>query len=185
MKSILSLILLALSLGVSMGQSIQANQTLEIRVLGVPQSEQNRLNSSYQVSSSGTITLWEIGVIKASGTTPNQLASSIAAAYKAKGIYTSPNFQVTTPTDGALVQKRFTVGGQVKSPGPKPYTNGLTLYTAIQTAGGKTPFGATNRVKLYRNGKVYLYNLKNDQHKNIKIYPGDAIDVPQTDWKGQ
>ncbi|MDA7881857.1 polysaccharide biosynthesis/export family protein [Akkermansiaceae bacterium] len=185
MKIITSIILLFLSVALSSGQGIQANQTLEIKVLGVPPSEQARLNSSYQVSSSGTVTLWEIGVIKASGRTPNQLAAAIAAAYKEKGIYTSPNFQVTTPTDGALVQKRFTVGGQVKAPGPKPYTNGLTLYTAIQTAGGKTPFGATNRVKLFRNGKVYTYNLMDDRYKNIKIYPGDAIEVPQTDWKGQ
>ncbi len=185
MKIITSIILLVLSVALSSGQGIQANQTLEIKVLGVPPSEQARLNSSYQVSSSGTVTLWEIGVIKASGRTPNQLAAAIAAAYKEKGIYTSPNFQVTTPTDGALVQKRFTVGGQVKVPGPKPYTNGLTLYTAIQTAGGKTPFGATNRVKLFRNGKVYTYNLMDDRYKNIKIYPGDAIEVPQTDWKGQ
>lgn len=185
MKSILSIILLALTIGCANGQTIKANQPLEIKVLGVPPSEQARLNSSYQVSSSGTITLWEIGVVRASGRTPNQLAASIAAAYKAKGIYTNPNFQVTTPTDGGLVQKLFTVGGQVKAPGPKPYTNGLTLYTAIQTAGGKTPFGATNRVKLFRSGKVYLYNLKNDSHKGVKIYPGDAIEVPQTDWKGQ
>lgn len=185
MKTLFSFYLFFVLFGVLNGQTIQPNQTLEIKVLGVPPSEQTRLNSSYQVSSSGTITLWEIGVVRASGMTPNQLAASIAAAYKAKGIYTSPNFQVTTPTDGGLVQKLFTVGGQVKSPGPKSYTNGLTLYTAIQTAGGKTPFGATNRVKLYRNGKVYLYNLNNDQHKNIRIYPGDAIDVPQTDWKGQ
>ena len=185
MKTILSFILLTLTLGVAMGQSIQVNQTLEIKVLGVPASEQARLNSAYQVSTAGTVTLWEIGVIKASGRTPNQLAAAISAAYKAKGIYTNPNFQVTTPTDGGLVQKRFTVGGQVKLPGPKPFTNGLTLYTAVQTAGGKTPFGATNRVKLFRNGKVYQYNLKDDRHKNIRIYPGDAIEVPQTDWKGQ
>ena len=185
MKTILSLIALTLTLGLAKGQTIQANQPLEIKVLGVPPSEQARLNSSYQVSSSGTITLWEIGVIRASGRTPNQLAASIAAAYKAKGIYTSPNFQVTTTTDGGLVQKRFTVGGQVKSPGPKPYTNGLTLYTAVQTAGGKTAFGATNRVKLFRNGKVYQYDLNNDQHKRIKIYPGDAIEVPQTNWTGR
>jgi len=185
MKTILSFILFTLTLGVAMGQSIQVNQTLEIKVLGVPPSEQARLNSAYQVSSSGTVTLWEIGVIKASGRTPNQLATAISEAYKARGIYTSPNFQVTTPTDGALVQKRFTVGGQVKVPGPKPFTNGITLYTAVQTAGGKTPFGATNRVRLFRDGKVSLYNLKDDRHKNVKILPGDVIEVPQTDWKGQ
>ena len=185
MKTILSFILLTLTLGVAMGQSISANQTLEIKVLGVPPAEQARLNSLYQVSTAGTLTLWEIGVIKASGRTPNQLAEAIATAYKAKGIYTSPNFQVTTPTDGGLVQKRFTVGGQVKLPGPKPFTNGMTLYTAVQTAGGKTPFGATNRVKLIRGDKVYLYNLKDDRHKNLKIYPGDVIEGPQTDWKGQ
>jgi protein involved in polysaccharide export with SLBB domain len=61
----------------------------------------------------------------------------------------------------------------------------MTLYNAIQAAGGETPFGAINRVKLFRNGSVYTYDLRIDQHKTVKIYEKDMIDVPQTGWNGK
>jgi len=164
---------------------IRANQTLEISIQGVPASEQARLNSTYQVSSSGYITMWQIGQIRAAGKTQTQLASSIASAYRARQIYVSPTFQVIVPNDRGIVQKTFTVGGQVKSTGPKPYRDGLTLFEAVQAAGGETPFGAINRVKLFRNGKIYEYNLKNDRHKGVRIYSGDTVEVPQKNWRGQ
>ncbi|MFT6178064.1 MAG: tetratricopeptide (TPR) repeat protein [Akkermansiaceae bacterium] len=78
----------------------------------------------------------------------------------------------------------ITVGGQVKKPGVLTLYPGVTLYHAIQEAGGETPFGAINRVKLYRNGQVYTYNLKMDKHKGVKLYPGDLVEVPQKQWMG-
>jgi len=77
-----------------------------------------------------------------------------------------------------------TLGGQIKSPGPKTLPSGTNLAEAISTAGGATPFGATNRVKVFRNGSVHTYNMKNDSHKKLKLYNGDAVEIPQTDWKG-
>ena len=179
MKTIVTILASLLMATVSYGQ-IRAKQMLQIKITGVPPAEQSRLDNVYQVSSSGTINMWVIGTVQASGLTTSQLASSISAKYKAAGIYNSPTFIVTSQTDaGDVGVKTFTVGGQVKSPGPKPWSIGMTLYNAVQAAGGETPFGAINRVKLYRNGKAYTYDLKNDLHKMVKIYEKDAIDVPQ------
>ncbi|MDB4354009.1 polysaccharide biosynthesis/export family protein [Akkermansiaceae bacterium] len=164
---------------------ISVNQTLTINVQGVPVAEQSRLNSSYQVSREGTIRMWVIGSVRAAGRTPDQLAQSIAAAYRSAGIYTNPNFTVLVPTDTQLAAKTYTVGGQVKVAGPKPWANDLTLYGAIQAAGGETPFGAITRVKLYRGGRVFNYNLKEDRAKSIRVLPGDMIEVPQKGWTGQ
>jgi len=164
---------------------ITANQTLQISVSGLPPSEQSRLNNSYQVSKNGTIRMWIIGSVRAAGRTPDQVAQSIAAAYKSAGIYTNPSFSVIVPTDAQQASKTYTVGGQVKGAGPKPWMNGMTLYGAIQSAGGETPFGALTRVKLYRAGRVFSYNLKDDKAKGIQVKPGDMIEVPQKDWKGQ
>lgn len=158
---------------------IKPNQTLQISIQGVPPSEQARLNSTYQVSAGGTITMWEIGTIRASGRTASQLAATIAAAYRSRGIYNNPSFQVVVPNDQNIVLKTVTVGGFVNGPGPKPYRDGMTLWEAVSAAGGANAFGASNRVKLYRNGKVYTYNLKTDQHKGVKMYPGDAVEVPE------
>lgn len=163
---------------------IKAKQTLQINIQGVPQSEQMRLNAMYVVSDSGTINMWEIGTMRAAGRTPTELAASIAAAYKAKGIYTSPTFQVMPQNAGDTIASTITVGGQVGGSGTKPFLEGMTIYDAVSAAGGPTPFGAMNRVKLYRNAKVYTYNLKTDSHKQVKIYPGDAIEVPEKNWLG-
>lgn len=185
MKTILTLIVGALSLASAFGQ-IRPNQTLSISITGVPTAEQARLNSTYPVSASGYITMWKIGSIKASGLSEANLAASIAAKYKAAQIYTSPVFQIlSSQSEKTKDVLSFTVGGQVRGPGQKPWTEGMTLYSAVQAAGGETPYGATNRVKLYRNGQVYTYNLNIDKHKNVKVYNKDLIDVPQKKWNGR
>jgi protein involved in polysaccharide export with SLBB domain len=176
--SILGLILLN-----SASAQISVNQTLQINIQGVPPGEQSRF-STYQVSEDGTIRMWIIGQVRASGRTQDQLAQAIAEAYKSAGIYTDPNFTVIVPTDAQVAAKMYTVGGQVKVTGQKPWSNNLTLYAAIQAAGGETPFGAITRVKLFRSGRVFNYNLKEDQAKTVNVLPGDLIEVPQKTWRG-
>lgn len=77
-----------------------------------------------------------------------------------------------------------TVGGQVRQPGRIMIPSGGTLADAVKAAGGETPFGAINRVKLYRNGKVYTYNLREAKHRGVRMYSGDLLDVPQKMWLG-
>ena len=178
MKTILTLILSALTLVSATGQ-VRLKQTLNITITGVPVSEQARINSTYPVSESGYITMWKIGSIKASGLSTADLANAIAGKYKAAQIYSSPVFQVIGSKDGSITDTMMiTVGGAVRSAGQKPWSEGMTLYSAVQAAGGETPFGATNRVKLYRNGQVYTYNLKVAKHKGVKVYKNDLVEVP-------
>jgi len=185
MKTWLALLIAVLGLSTASGQ-IRPKQMLQIKITGVPVREQARIDNVYQVSNSGTINMWVIGNVKAEGLTNAQLATTIASAYKNAGIYNAPTFIVTSQTDaGDVGVKSYTVGGQVKVPGPKAWTVGLTLFNAIQAAGGHTPFGAINRVKLYRDGAVYEYDLRNDKNKTIKVFEKDMIEVPQTGWNGR
>ncbi len=198
MKTILKFLLIALSVASAHGR-IKVKQTLQIIITGVPSTEQTRLNSSYPVSTDGFIDMWKVGKIKAVGLTSSELAASITAKFKAAQIYSNPVFNVlnTDEANEAARAKeaaereaardkevvkdtgRFTVGGAVNRTGPQQWTEGANLYSAIQAAGGPNPFGAINRVKLFRNGQVYEYNLRNDAHKSVKIYPKDLIDVPE------
>ena len=77
-----------------------------------------------------------------------------------------------------------TVGGQVNKPGRMELERETTLQGAVEAAGGVTPFGARNRVKLFRRGKVQTYDLRNGNHKMVKLYEGDALEVPSTVWMG-
>jgi len=198
MKKVLTLILAVLTLGAAHGQ-IKPKQSLRISITGVPTGEKARLDAIYPVSTDGYIEMWHIGKVKVAGYREAQVASMIAEKFRASQIYSNPVFQVMNPTaeeekrrkevlaENQKVRretviedtKKYTIGGQVKAAGERQWTEGMTLYTAVQSAGGETPYGAINRVKLYRNGQVYTYNLKIDKHKGVKIYPKDLIEVPQ------
>lgn len=185
MKQILSLLFLACALlPVSAVGQIESGSAIQISILGVPVAEQGRINATYPVSESGTIRMWEIGTIRAAGLQPDELARRIEAAYREAEIYTSPTIQILADSSDTLTQQLVTVGGKVRSPGPKPFTRNMTIYDAVMAAGGPTEFGALNRVRLYRNGKAYTYDLNKGNHKLLKVYPRDTIDVPQKNWLG-
>lgn len=175
---LLALLVLAVVPAKLVGQ-IEPGSAIEITIQGVPPTEQSRINATYPVSEKGYITMWQIGTIKASGLQTDALARKIEAAYRQAEIYTSPTIQILADSSDKLTQQQVTVGGKVRAPGPKPYVRNMTLYDAVMAAGGPTEFGAINRVKLYRNGKAYTYNLKQGQHKLLKVYPRDTIDVPE------
>ena len=185
MKTILSLLIAVLSLASVNAQSIRSGQTLSISITGVPVAEKGRLDAVYSVSGSGYINMWMIGSVKASGMTKDALARSIASKYKAAEIYTNPVFQVFSGEDEKTKGQFFTVGGQIRSPGQRQWTKGLTLYSAIQGAGGETPYAAMNRVKLYRNGKAYVYDMKRQDHKGVLVYARDVIEVPEANLIGR
>jgi protein involved in polysaccharide export with SLBB domain len=164
---------------------IEAGQAIQITIQGVPISEQGRVNGTYSVSDAGYVRLWGINNIKAAGVDSNVLAQSIETAYKRAEIYTNPNVQVLANSSDKLIEQLLTVGGRVRAPGPKPFQKGMTLFQAVMASGGPTEFGAINRVKLYRNGKVYIYDLTKGEHKLLKVYPNDTIDVPEKNWLGR
>lgn len=67
----------------------------------------------------------------------------------------------------------------MRKPGQKPWKKGLTLASAVKAAGGATPFAALKRVRLYRNGKRYQFDLTDRARKPVKVYPRDVIEVPE------
>ena len=174
------LICLFLGLTIYSGAStIVPGQAIQLNILGVPAKDQGNINATYNVNKSGYIRIWYLKDVKASGLSSDALARKIEAAYKSAQIFTNPTVQVFAGSDQTLVQKTITVGGDVRSPGPKPHARDMTLYQAITAAGGPTEFARVSEIKLYRNGKLYEYDLNNAQHKLLKIYAGDTLEVPR------
>lgn len=195
MKSVSQFIAIALSLlclcsAFTHAQSISANEALNISIKGVPASEQSRISGPYNVSSSGYVhmPLLKNGV-KASGLSKSALARNIEAAYKQAGMYKDPRITIISTQDDQAKAKRenevVSIGGFVKSPGQRPYISGMTLYQAVAAAGGETAFGSIRRVELLRKGRRTVYDLRKTSHMGTRVYPGDTINVPQKDWKGQ
>ncbi len=179
-KSILAILLASLSLTIIAFGQIQPKQAIRITVLGVPVEEKGRLDGDYPVGENGTVNMPFIGPVQAAGLRPESLASILESRYKSAQIYRNPTFQVVaTGAGGTVVQEVVHVGGQIRRSGPVPFTRGLTLYQAIQAAGGPTEFGSMKRVKLLRAGKQRQYDLTQLQFMQIPLEPNDTIEVPQ------
>ena len=117
---------------------------------------------------------------------PQALALSLQSQYIAAGIYTRPTINVANTGEGSEVnQETVTVGGLVPKPGPVAYRKELTLWQAVQSAGGPTAFGSMKRVTLFRDGKSREYNLDLPKNRNIPLERNDTIDVPDKKWNGQ
>lgn len=168
----------------ALGQ-IQAGRAIQISVSGVPGEEKGRIDAIYPVSESGMINMPFIGQVRASGLRAEQLASILEQRFRAAEIYTSPTFQVIDSSSKSIEQKVVTIGGQVRKTGPVPFNSNLTLYQAIQNAGGPTEFGSMYRVKLYRNGKQTEYDLTEGDAMNVILESGDTIEVPQKNAFGR
>ena len=181
MKTFLLFLLMFLAFGggANAQTTIEKGRAIEIRILGVPAEEMNRVNSVYPVSEQGTIRMPFIGSIRAAGLSPESLARTIESQYKSKQIYTNPTIQVLATSNETVVEYTVFVGGHVRRPGPVRYNRGMTIYQAVQAAGGEDEFGAMNRVSLLRNGSVRTYNLKETKPKTILVEPNDTIEVPE------
>lgn len=184
-RRIVTCFLTLLCLSASVLAEIQPGRAIQITIGGVPPEEKGKFDQMYPVSEAGTINMPFIGEVRAAGLRADQLSATLEARYKAAKIYTHPTFQVFDSSVQSIDQQTVVVGGQVARTGPVPYNRNLTLWQAIQSAGGPTPFGSLGRVKLTRGGRVKQYDVNKPQFQQIPLEPGDGIDVPQKNWMGK
>lgn len=182
---ILRICAIAFALVLPAQAQIKKGYSVQITIQGVPSEEKLRIDGTYPVSESGYVNMPFISQVRAAGVRADQLAKVLESAYKSAEIYRNPTFQVIENYNTGDVEKQMVfVGGQTVRPGPVPYTRELTVYQAIQAAGGATPFGSMKRVKLFRGGNQKQYNLSESRFMHIPLEPGDTIEVPQKDWLG-
>lgn len=182
LKTLLVIFSLAVCLfGNASGQNqIQAGKSITVEIRGVPPEEQSRINGAYFVGDNGTINMPYVGYVQAAGLKPEMLAARLEASYRDAEIYRNPSFQVVADEEGRTLEQNVVhIGGQVVRSGPVPYQRGLTLWQAIQAAGGPTPFGTLLRVKVLRDGKQRQYDVTKVEAMQVPLQPNDAIDVPQ------
>jgi polysaccharide export outer membrane protein len=158
---------------------LRVGDPVELRISGVPNDEQQQVNNMYTVDASGAINMPYINKVRAEGLTPAQLASAIEGSYRSSGIYTNPTITVVMAPTARFVN----VGGAVRSPSRVPFTEDMTLLTAINAAGGFNDFANQRKVRVMRGSQVKEYDVRQsraDPSKDIKLQPGDRIEVPQS-----
>jgi polysaccharide export outer membrane protein len=173
------LLLFGLAASVFAQATLRVGDPLEIKIGGVPAEEQQQVNNIYTIDGNGSINLPYINKVKAEGLTPAQLARSIEEKYRANKIFTNPNITILMQPMARFVS----VGGSVRQPMRVPFTEDLTLLTAINGAGGFNDFADQRHVRLLRGNEVTVYDVRqfrNDPSKDVKLQPGDRVEVPQS-----
>jgi protein involved in polysaccharide export with SLBB domain len=160
---------------------LRVGDQIEIRLGGVPPEEVSQVTGIYTVDGDGFVNMPHIGKVRAAGATQSQLQSAIESSYKSQQIYTNPSITLAVPNTARFVD----VGGDVRAQQRVPFTADLTILGAITAAGGFTEYADQTKVKLLRDGTVTVINIKDvrkDPTKDLKLKPGDKIQVPQSFW---
>ena len=159
--------------------TLRNGDPVELKISGVPTEDQNQVNNTYTVDAEGAISLPYIGKVHAEGMTPAQLARSIEENYRSSKVYTNPNVTILMQPTARFVN----VGGSVRTPTRVPFTEDMTLLTAINAAGGFNDFADQRHVRLLRGSEVTVYDVRQfrkDPSKDVRLRPGDKIEVPQS-----
>ena len=159
--------------------TLRVGDPLELKIGGVPVEEQTQMNNVYTIDANGSINLPYIGKVSAQGLTPSELARSIEEAYREHKIYTNPNITIVMQPTSRFVN----VGGSVRTPTRVPFTEDMTLLTAINAAGGFNDFADQRHVRLLRGSQVEVFDVRKfrkDPSLDVKLQPGDKVEVPQS-----
>ena len=178
--AVLSIILIGKT-AIAQDALLRSGDILELRIGGVPTEEVQQVSGPYTIDGDGYVNLPHIGKIRADQASQSELQRSIEAAYRSQQIYTNPSITLTIPNTARFVN----TGGEVKAPQRVPFTADLTLLGAISASGGFTEFADQKKVRLLRDGKVTIVNVKDvrkNPDKDIRLKPGDRIEVPQSFW---
>jgi polysaccharide export outer membrane protein len=181
LKLLLALLVFTPHLVLAQDALLRSGDTIELRIGGVPPEEVQQVTGTYAIDGYGYVNLPHIGKIRADQTTQSDLQRAIENAYRSQQIYTNPSITLTIPNTARFVN----TGGEVKAPQRVPFTADLTLLGAISASGGFTEFADQKKVRLLRDGKVTIVNVKDvrkDPEKDIRLKPGDRIEVPQSFW---
>lgn len=154
---------------------LHIGDTVAISYSGMPPEDPSFGPLEKPIKDDGTISLPEIGRIKAAGKTPGELEDIIHDLYVPKYVY---HLNVTVKTTSDRV---YYVRGEVKAPGRMIYAGAITVSKAITSAGDFTDFANRSKVYLTRaNGQRFKLNLNkilDGEAPDPPVYPGDQIEV--------
>ena len=156
---------------------LHVGDTITITLTGPPEE---LTPQEKPIKEDGTITLPDIGRVKAAGKTPGELEDAIHRRY-VPAIYTHLNVTVRTTSDQV-----YFVRGEVRQPGRLIYVGPITVTKAITSAGDFTDFANRRNVVLIRSSgqrfKLNCVQILNGDAPDPPVFPGDQIEVRRRYW---
>lgn len=158
---------------------LRPGDPIDMKISGVPTEEQSQVNNIYTVDADGMVNMPYINKVRAAGRTPGQLASEIEGSYRSSKIFTNPTITIMMQPQTRFVN----VGGAVRAPARIPFTEDMTLLTAINASGGFNDFADQKRVRLLRGSEAKIFDVRQfrkDPSLDPRLQPGDRVEVPQS-----
>jgi len=147
------------------GYRLEPGNRVRLGVFG-----ENNLSGDLTVDSLGNIAMPLVGNIPAGGLSAKELTQRIEDRLKRESYLREPRVSVEV-----LTYRPFYVLGEVRAPGEFPYTNGMTVLSAVARAGGYDYRAKEGAVILVRDesGQQREYRAT----ERTPIQPGDIIRV--------
>ncbi len=131
---------------------------------------EDQLTGDFRVDDRGNIALPLLGDVKAEGSTPEGLGSSISTELRRRKLLQDPSVAVEV-----VAYRPVFVLGEVAKPGEYPFQPGMTMLTTVAVAGGFTYRGIQDYASVVRTtgnsaeqGKLTPLSF---------VAPGDVINV--------
>jgi polysaccharide biosynthesis/export protein len=157
---------------------IGAEDILNIRVW-----RENDFSGPRGVRPDGKITMPLVGDLQASGLTPARLADQIKQALSSN--LKDPEVEVDVIQ---VNSKKYNMAGGVNRPGPYPMVTPVTVFQAINNAGGFKDFAnekdiiilrADGKTRLKFNYKDFVKHGENKKNVNVLLENGDTVLVKE------
>jgi polysaccharide export outer membrane protein len=159
---------------------LQPGDVLAVKFYRVPE-----LNEEVTIRPDGMISLQLVNEVRAAGLTPAALDDELKRRYATE--LASPEVAVIVKTPASA---RVYVGGEVGKQGVLQLTAGLTLYQAIQDAGGFAKTAHRKEVILIRRGpdgvptgrSIDVRPIQTGAHpeEDVPLQPYDVVFVPRS-----
>lgn len=134
--------------------------------------DEPQLTGDFVVGSDGHISMLMVGDIQARGRTTDEVRKDIEARL-ADGYIRNPTVSVQVTT-----LRPFYILGEVNKPGRYPYEDGLTVMSAVATAGGFTYRANTGKVFIKHAGENF--EVKEDVTAATEVEAGDTIRIAES-----
>jgi polysaccharide biosynthesis/export protein len=159
---------------------IEVGDQVQVRFYRNPE-----LDQLVVVRPDGYVSLPFVDDVMVVGKTPQEVDNDLTERYR--GELAVPDVSVIVQGFGA---QRFFIAGEVRSEGQHPYVGGLTLYQAIDLAGGFLDSAHRRQVILIRRAPNGLpaghsFDLRQVEHgtdpeKDVMLQPLDVVYVPKS-----
>jgi len=132
------------------------------------------MSGEFPVDEAGVVVFPRVGEYHVLQDTPETLSARLLADYRR--YLKNPSIDVT-------VLRRVRIIGAVNNPGLFPVDPTITVADALALAGGATPIGDPNNIRIIRDGRQIAVNVsQNTRIADSPIRSGDQIYVPERSW---